>query len=117
MSTEADKITKPEKVAGFDSPLPRSVKSLPDHIAADTRMAKGIAPDSKEIITVNLSVLQAQHGKEAGLDRYKRIAVAGGFYDPNSEPSGSDFYPDLSLTGMDKKHRDAVNEILNEKES
>lgn len=116
MSTDAEKITKPEKVAGFDAPVPRSTKSLPDHIAADTRMAKGIAPDTKEIVTVNLSVLQAQHGKEEGLARYKRIAVAGGFYDPNSEPSGSDFYPDLSLTGMDKKHRDAVNEILNEKE-
>lgn len=114
---ETEVVKQPEKVvAGLTAPLDRSIKSLPDHVAADTRMAKGIAPDTKEMVTVNLSVLQAQHGKEAGLERYMRIAVAGGFYDPNSEPSGSDFFPDLSLTGMDKKHRDAVNEILNEKE-
>lgn len=113
---EVEKQPESKRPVGFDTALPKSVKSLPDHVAADTRMAKGIAPDTKEMVTVNLSVLQAQHGKEAGFDRYKCIAVAGGFYDPSSEPTGSSFFPDLSLTGMDKKHRDAVNEILNEKE-
>lgn len=107
---------KPEIKAGFDSPIPKSHKGpLGDHIDPDTRMAKGIDPDVG-MVTVNLSVLQAKFGKKEGLDRYSRIARAGGFFDPNSQPSGSSFFPDLGLEGMDKDAREKVDAILNEKE-
>lgn len=107
---------KPEP-KGFDAPLPKSHKgALPDHVHPETRMAKGVAPDSKETVTVNLQALQAKHGKKEGLDRYARIARAGGFYDPSTEPVGSSFFPDLQLEGMDKDRRAEVDAILNEKE-
>lgn len=107
---------QPVKPAGFDSPIPKSQKILPDHIDPETRMAKGIAPDTKEMLAVNLGVLQAKHGKEEGLSRYTRIAKAGGFFDPSTEPVGSSYYPDLQLKGMDKDKLAAVEAILNEKE-
>lgn len=95
---------------GFNGPVNDDGR-IPDHINPDTLMAKGIDPDVG-LITVNRQVLQKQHGEKKGADLYRKIAVAGGFYDPQSEPSGSEFYPDLSLEGMDKNHRAKVDAIL-----
>lgn len=112
---DESKPDKAETKPGFNAPIKVGEK-LPDYVAEDTRMAKGVAPDSKEIISLNLGVLQAKHGKKEGLDRYTRIAKAGGFYDPSTEPVGSTFFPDLQLEGMSKAAREAVDAILNEKE-
>lgn len=112
---EETKPAKKEIKPGFASPISGS-GAVPDHIHPETRMAKGIDPDTKERVSVNLSVLQAEFGKKEGLDKYTKIAKAGGFYDPNTEPTGSSFYPDLQLEGMDKDARAKVDAILTEKE-
>lgn len=114
-STAAPKAP-PKMNDGFSAPIadPGDGK-VPDHIHPDTLMAKGIDPDTGELLTVSLAVLQKQHGKDKGLKLYGRIARAGGFGDPNSEPSGSVYFPDLSLEGMDKAARTKVEAILNEK--
>lgn len=108
--------SKVEIKPGFASPIAHTSGKVPDHIAEDTLMAKGIDPDTKKRVTVNLAALQAEHGEKKGKDLYTKIARAGGFYDPNTEPSGSDFFPDLSLEGMNKDARAKVDAILDAKE-
>lgn len=108
------KPPKAEMKPGFNKPIAKGSK-LPDYVNPDTRMAKGLDTEGK-VVTVSLETLQEQYGKKDGLDRYTRIAKAGGFYDPNTEPTGSSFYPDLQLEGVNKDAREKVDEILNEKE-
>lgn len=105
---------KVEAKPGFDKPIERSGGKLPDHIAEDTLMAKGFAPDTKERVSINLAALKAEFGDKKGREKYDRIAIAGGFFDPNSEPVGSNFLPDLSLDGMSKEARSKVDAILKE---
>lgn len=106
--------TSKELKPGFASPIKAGDK-LPDYVNPKTRMAKGF--DAAGVMqTANLQALQSLHGKDAGLDLYISIAKAGGFYDPNMEPSGGAFYPDLQLEGMNKAAREAVDAILSEKE-
>lgn len=106
--------TKAEKAAGFDKPIDHKGGKLPDHIHPETLMAKGIAPDSKERVSINLAAMKAEFGEVKGKQKYTKIAIAGGFYDPNVEPIGSDYAPDLSLEGMSKEARDKVDAILKE---
>ena len=97
---------------GFNAPIEHSGEGrVPDHINPDTMMAKGVDPD-KGLVTVNLQALKKQHGEKKGRELYNKIAIAGGFYDPNSEPVGSDFAPDLALEGMNKDARAKVDAIL-----
>lgn len=113
--TVEGKKPKVEVKPGFASPIPGH-GSVPDHVHPETRMAKGIDPETKERISVNLSALKAEFGNEVGFKKYSKIAKAGGFFDPSSEPVGSSFHPDLSLEEMDKDTRAKVDAILNEKE-
>lgn len=109
--TKVKKEIKP----GFDSPI-AGRGAVPDHVHPETRMAKGIDPETKERVSINLLALQAEFGKKEGADKYARIANAGGFFNPNMESSGSAFNPDLSLEGLDKDARAKVDAILSEKE-
>lgn len=118
-ATSNPKPTAPLKGAnvrdGFTGPIKfDGEQNIPAHIHPDTLMAKGVDPGTKELITVNLLVLQHQHGPEKGLELYKRVARVGKFFDPNSEPAGSDFYPDLQLEGMASDVRANVDAILNQ---
>lgn len=107
---------QPATADGFSGPIvdPGEGK-VPDHIHPDTLMAKGVDPDTKEVLAVSLAVLQHQHGEEKGLKLYGRIARAGGFGDPDQEPSGSHYFPDLSLEDLSKDARAKVDKILAEK--
>lgn len=98
---------------GFASPI-EGTGHVPDHIHPDTRMAKGIDPDTKQRIAINFAALKAEHGEKKATELYRKIALAGGFLDPNLEPRGSDYRPDLSLEGMDKDARAKVDAILSE---
>lgn len=112
------KPSKPAKVNdGFTAPIddPGEGK-VPEHIHPDTLMAKGVDPDTKERVAISLAVLKKEHGEKKAKVMYRKIAVAGGFFDPNVEPMGSDFAPDLSLDGMNKEARAKVDAILNAKE-
>lgn len=111
-----EKKTQPKETkAGFDKPIedPGDPAKVPSHIHPETLMVKGIAPDSKERVAINLDALKYEFGDKKGLDKYKKIAVAGGFHDPNQTPAGEQFYPDLSLEGMKPSAREKVNAILN----
>ena len=100
---------------GFSAPIedPGEGK-VPEHIHPDTLMAKGVDPETKETVTVNLAVLQKKHGEKKGRALYDRVARLGGFFNPNEEPQGSNFAPDLQLEGVDKKLRGELDAILNE---
>jgi hypothetical protein len=102
---------------GFSAPIEMPASgNVPEHIHPDTLMAKGIDPDTKQRVSVNLKTLQVEFGEKKGREMYGKIARAGGFYDPNVEPSGSEFYPDLQLEGLNKDARANVDAILNTKE-
>lgn len=104
-----------EVMPGLTSPIeaPTSGK-VPDHIHEDTLMVKGIDPDTKERVAINLAALKKEHGDKKGLELYTKIAKAGGFLDPAIESrGGSEYYPDLSLEGMNKDARTKVDAILN----
>lgn len=109
-----DKILRAEPKAGFETPIDHKGGKLPDYIHPETLMAKGIAPDSKERVSINLATLKAEFGDKKGKEKYAKIARAGGFYDPNVEPVGSEYAPDLSLEDMNKETRDKVDAILRE---
>jgi hypothetical protein len=101
---------------GFSGPIADpGDKPVPDHIHPDTLMAKGIDPDTKEVLAISLAVLQKQQGDEKGLRLYGRIARAGGFSDPAQEPIGSHYFPDLTLEGLSEAARAKVDKILTEK--
>lgn len=111
-STSAPKATTKAN-DGFSGPIPVPVgEEVPDHIHPVTLMAKGFAPDSKKQVAVSLAVLQFQHGDEKGKAIYDHVARVGGFFDPNSEPRGSNFTPDLQLEGMDPKVASQILDIL-----
>lgn len=111
-----NKPKAPNARDGFNAPIKfDGEKNIPAHIHPDTLMARGVDPDTKELVTINLSVLQHQHGPEKGLALYKRVAKVGKFFDPNAEPAGSEFYPDLQLEGMAPDVRANVDAILNQK--
>lgn len=95
---------------GFSAPIAEGGK-IPEHIAEDTLMAKGFDEEGK-VVTVSLSVLKKLHGEKKGAEMYRKIAIAGGFFDPNTEPVGSNYAPDLSLEGMEKTARAKVDAIL-----
>lgn len=111
--TDTKKAAKESK--GFTAPIPDPGEGkLPEHIHPETLMAKGISPDTKQRVSVNLSALKAEFGDKAGLAKYTKIAKAGGFFDPNTEPTGSSFYPDLDIEGLPKDIRAKVDAILKE---
>lgn len=122
MPEETPQVTKETVKAkpvadGFSEPIPEpgEGKSVPDHIHPDTLMAKGIDPDTREIVSVSLPVLQKKHGEKKGMRLYSKVAKAGGFLDPDMEVNlGSHFYPDLSLDGLSKDARAKVDAILEE---
>lgn len=103
---------KTAKKEGFDKPIkdPGDPSKVPAHIHPDTLMVKGIAPDSLERVAINLDALKYEFGDKAGLAKYKKIARAGGFLDPNQ--SGHEFFPDLSLDGLKPTVRKEVDAIL-----
>lgn len=108
------KAEKTEPKPGFTEPIDSGTARVPDHIDPETLMAKGIDPDTKEVKTVSLVVLQKQFGEKKGRDKYNKIAIAGGFFDPRSEPVGGSYLPDLSLEGIDSKAREKVDAVLKE---
>lgn len=100
---------------GFTAPIADPGDGqLPEHIHEDTLMAKGIDPDTKQMVTVSLSVMKAKYGEAKGLKLYQKIARAGGFFDPMSEAVGSSYSPDISLEGIDPKVRTRIDAILKE---
>lgn len=116
MADETKSEAKPTaNKAGFDKPIsdPGEGK-IPDHIHPDTLMAKGVDPDTKQRVSVNIAALRAEFGEKKGTDKYNRIAVAGGFFNPNAEPAGSGFTPDLQLEGMKPSLREKIDAILKE---
>lgn len=108
-----EKETK-AKQEGFDKPIadPGDPSKVPAHIHPDTLMVKGIAPDSKERVAINLDALKHEFGEKAALKKYQKIAVAGGFHDPSQSPSGEEFYPDLSLDGLKPSAKQEIEKIL-----
>lgn len=114
--TAKPEITKPAtQKLGFDQPItdPGDGK-VPDHIHPDTLMAKGVDPETKQRISVNLAALKAEFGDKRGVEKYNKIAVEGGFFNPNAEPAGSGFTPDLQLEGMKPSLRQKIDAILKE---
>jgi hypothetical protein len=109
-----EKEPKAKAIDGMTKPIDPS-KGIPPHISEHTLMVKGVDPDTKERVTISLAALQFELGAEKGLDKYSRIAKAGGFLDPSIESrGGSHYFPDLSLDGMEQKARDRVDAILKE---
>lgn len=112
------KTDKPEtravKKEGFDKPIedPGDPSKVPSYIHPETLMVKGIAPDSKERVAINLEALKYEFGEKVALKKYGKIARAGGFLDPNQSPSGEQFYPDLSLDGLKPSVRQEIDAIL-----
>lgn len=106
--------SKKEVKEGFDKPIkdPGDPSKIPAHIHPDTLMVKGIAPDSKERVAINLEALKYEFGERDGLAKYKKIARAGGFLDTNQTPTGENFYPDLSLDGLKPAVRKEIDAIL-----
>lgn len=112
----AEKEAKP-KLEGLEKPIKDPGEGrVPAHIHEDTLMVKGIDPDTKERIAINLDALKAEFGEKAGVKKYGKIARAGGFFDPNTIPSGENYYPDLSLDGMKPSVRQEVDKILKAEE-
>src|SRR5687768_1219100 len=112
MTDKVERAT--EKKAGLDKPIndPGNSAKVPTYIHPDTLMVKGIAPDSKERVTVNLDALKYEFGDKRGLTKYKKIARAGGFLDPDQ--SGHQFLPDLSLEGLQSSIKQEIEKILKE---
>lgn len=104
---------EPKSATGFDKPVAAS-DNLPAHIHPDTLMAKGIDPETKQRVSVNLAALKAQFGDEKGQEKYSKIAVEGGFFNPGAEPVGSGFAPDLQIEGMKPSLREKIDAILKE---
>lgn len=105
---------KPEKAAdipGLTKPIDGN-GTIPDHIHEDTLMFKGIDPDTKERVSVNLPALKKEFGEKKGMEMYTKIAKLGGFFDPGMEPVGSNFFPDLSLEGMNSDTKTKIDAIL-----
>lgn len=102
------------KKAGFDAPIadPGDSSKLPVYIHPDTLMVKGIAPDSKERVAINLDALRYEFGDKKALEKYKKIARTGGFLDPNQTATGEQFFPDLSLDGLKPAVRQEIDAIL-----
>lgn len=100
------------KREGFDGPIanPGDPSKLPAHIHPDTLMIKGIAPDSKERVAINLDALKYEFGDKKGFAKYVQIAKAGGFLDPSQ--SADQFYPDLSLEGLKSTVKQEIESIL-----
>ena len=72
----------------------------------------GVAPETGEIVSVTVETLMAAKGlseKDAGA-LYARIAKAGGFFNPDSEPY--DYRPALGIHGLKGKQREAVDKLL-----
>lgn len=107
---------KTERKPGFDKPIPDpgDPSKIPAYIHPDTLMVKGIAPDSKERVAINLDALKYEFGEKAGLSKYKRIGRIGGFLDMNSIPVGDSYAPDFSLEGMNPKVRAEIDAVLKE---
>lgn len=98
---------------GFTAPIADPGEgNVPDHINEHTLMVKGIEPDTKERLAVSLVALKKEFGDEKGLEKYKKVARLGGFFDPNFQPGGEAFYPDLVLEGMNPDIRAKVDAIL-----
>lgn len=117
MADEQPKVEKTtDKKAGFDKPIPEpeDPSQLPAHIHPDTLMVKGIAPDSKQRVAVNLAALKYEFGDKKGLAKYRRIGRIGGFLDVNSIPVGDGYAPDLSLDGLEEKVRAQIDAVLKE---
>lgn len=117
----ADETVKPDvpkpaiSKPGFDKPIPDPGEGkVPDHIHPETLMAKGIDPDTKQRVSINLAVMKEEFGEKKGTEKYNKIAVAGGFFNPNAEPVGSGFTPDLQLEGMKPSLRAKIDDILKE---
>lgn len=111
--------TKPaaaSKKLGFDKPIddPGHPSKVPAYIHPETLMVKGIAPDSKERVTVNLDALKYEFGEKKGFEKYRKIALAGGFLDTNQTAAGENFFPDLSLDGLRSSARQDIDRILKE---
>jgi hypothetical protein len=113
--TDEKKIESAVKKPGLDGPIddPGEGK-VPPHIAKDTLMVKGIDPDTKQRVSVNLPALKYEFGDKAGFAKYKKIAILGGFLDPGLTPVGEAFFPDLSLEGLKPSVREQINKILKE---
>lgn len=105
-----------ERKPGLDSPIedPGDPSKVPAHIHPDTLMVKGIAPDSKQRVAINLEALKYEFGEKKGLQLYKKIGQVGGFLDLNSIPVGDSFAPDFSLEGLKKDVREQIDAILKE---
>lgn len=110
---EITSAPKAGAVTGIDKPFTGKDVNR-DGIDDETGFFLGVSPDNNQRITVNLAAMKAQFGDKAGFDKYKRIAVAGRFFNPDAEPVGSDFFPDLQLEGMKSSIREKVDAILNE---
>lgn len=106
-----------KRLEGLDKPIkdPGEGK-VPAHIHPDTLMVKGVDPDTRERIAVNLDALKAEFGDKVAMKKYQKIAVAGGFLDPSQSPSGENFYPDLSLEGLKPSTRQEIDKILKTEE-
>lgn len=114
MAEEKKIETKAAKKEGFDKPIedPGDPSKVPAHIHPETLMVKGIAPDSKERVAINLDALKYEFGEKKAMQKYAKIARAGGFLDPNQTPAGEHFYPDLSLDGLKPSVRQEIDNIL-----
>src|SRR5262245_22919019 len=115
MPEEKPEKTKTEVMPWLSKPIDGSGK-IPDHIAEDTLMVKGIDPDTKQRFSIHLPALLKEHGEKKGRDLYIKIAKAGGFLDPNIESRGGNaFWPDLDLESIgDAKAKADVEKILKE---
>jgi hypothetical protein len=99
---------KAADMPGLTKPIDPTDK-IPEHIHEDTLMFKGIDPDTKERIAVNLPALKKEFGEKKALALYGHVARAGKFFDPDREP---EYYPDLSLDGLDSNSKKEVDAIL-----
>ena len=107
------KPTKAAKLEGFDAPI-KSTENVPEHISEHTLMVKGIDPETKKREAVSLAALKAEFGDDKGRAKYNKIAKAAGFFDPLVDSAAHEFFPDLSLDGLNKDAQARVAAILSE---
>jgi hypothetical protein len=81
-------------------------------LLAGTRERVGISPETGEIVSVSPATLMAAKGldRREAWELYARIARAGGYFNPEAEPT--EYQPDLPLKGLKGKQKEAVEKLL-----